>query len=162
MAKLTNCQFIKINMNGKDLTGSCEEKNYLKWMEGYSERGLSSYNQHDGPAFDSNLIKIQMTQESSSLYENYLQRGYKKINITVVHRESNEFAGEYESQRVVYEDCVIHALNIRHAEDYSMFMDLSFHCKGSVEATFNVANAEDTGMSKVGPVKFDLAKHKIA
>lgn len=36
MAKLKDCQFIKITIDGKDIAGSSEEQTYKGWMEGYS------------------------------------------------------------------------------------------------------------------------------
>ncbi|WP_237717571.1 MULTISPECIES: hypothetical protein [Enterobacteriaceae] len=43
MAKLQDCQFIEVKIDGKTIAGSSEEKKYSKWMEGYAPAGLNTF-----------------------------------------------------------------------------------------------------------------------
>jgi len=159
MAKLKDCQFIEISIDNKVVSGSSEEKKYSKWMEGYSPAGLSTYAGADGTYFESCHASILVTKETSSLYEQYLKRGYKKIAITIVHRGSDQFDPDYEIQRTVYNDCKISSLNFEQRE--KLFMNLSFTFEGMVEVTFNVPNATETGLDKIGPIKYDIPEKAL-
>lgn len=159
MAKLQDCQFIQINIDGKIVDGSSEEKSYIKWMEGYSPAGLSTYAGADGAYFESCHASILVTKETSNLYEQYLKRGYKKIIITIVHRGSDHLDQNYEIQRTVYNDCKINSLNI--AMQDKLFMNLSFTFEGMVELTLNVPNATDEALDKIGPIKYDIPKKAL-
>ncbi|MEW7314515.1 hypothetical protein AB1E22_17735 [Buttiauxella gaviniae] len=159
MAKLKDCQFIQITIDGKDVAGSSEEKKYKGWMEGYSPAGLSTYAGRDGTYFESCDASILVTKETSTLYEQYLKRGYKKISITIVHRGSDQFDQDYEIQRSVYNDCKFNSLNFEMRE--KLFMNLSFTYEGMVEVTFNVPNALETGLDKIGPIKYDIPEKAL-
>lgn len=159
MAKLKDCQFIKITIDGKDIAGSSEEATYKGWMEGYSPAGLSTYSGSDGTVFDVCNAVIQVTKETSNLYEQYLKRGYKKITITIVHRGSDQFDKDYEIQRSVYNDCKFNSLSFEMRE--KLFMNLSFFYEGMVEVTFNVPNADETGLDKIGPIKYDIPEKSL-
>lgn len=159
MAKLKDCQFIKITIDGKDIAGSSEEKKYKGWMEGYSPAGLSTYSGADGTYFESSNIYILVTKETSNLYEKYLQRGYKKIVITIIHRGSDQFDQDYEVQHCVYNDCKFTSLVFDMRD--RLYMNLSFSYEGMVEATFNVPNALETGLDKIGPIKYDIAEKTL-
>lgn len=159
MAKLQDCQFIQINIDGKIIDGSSEEKSYIKWMEGYSPAGLATYAGADGAYFESCYASILVTKETSNLYEQYLKRGYKKIIITIVHRGSDHLDQNYEIQRTVYNDCKINSLNI--AMQDKLFMNLSFTFEGMVELTLNVPNATDEALDKIGPIKYDIPKKAL-
>ena len=43
MAKLQDCQFIKVKIDGKELKGASEEDTYKDWMEGYAPVNLQAY-----------------------------------------------------------------------------------------------------------------------
>ena len=159
MAKLKDCQFIKITIGGKDIAGSSEEQTYKGWMEGYSPAGLTTYSGPDGTYFESCNASIQVTKETSSLYEQYLKRGYKKIAITIVHRGSDQFDKDYEIQRTVYNDCKFSSLSFDMRE--KLFMNLSFTYEGMVEVTFNVPDVKETGLDKIGPIKYDIPEKSL-
>lgn len=159
MAKLKDCQFIKITIDGKDIAGSSEEQTYKGWMEGYSPAGLTTYSGPDGTYFESCNASIQVTKETSSLYEQYLKRGYKKITITIVHRGSDQFDKDYEIQRTVYNDCKFSSLSFDMRE--KLFMNLSFTYEGMVEVTFNVPDVKETGLDKIGPIKYDIPEKNL-
>lgn len=159
MAKLNDCQFIKITIDGKDVAGSSVESTYKSWMEGYSPAGLTTYSGADGTYFEMCSASIQVTKESSTLYEHYLKRGYKKISITIVHRGSDHLDKDYEIQRTVYNDCKFNSLSFDMRE--KLFMNLTFSCEGMIEVTFNVPNAQDTGLDKIGPIKYDIPEKAL-
>lgn len=159
MAKLKDCQFIKITIDGKDIAGSSEEQTYKGWMEGYSPAGLTTYSGPDGTYFESCNASIQVTKETSNLYEQYLKRGYKKIAITIVHRGSDQFDKDYEIQRTVYNDCKFSSLSFDMRE--KLFMNLSFTYEGMVEVTFNVPDVKETGLDKIGPIKYDIPEKSL-
>lgn len=159
MAKLKDCQFIKITIDGKDIAGSSEEKKYKGWMEGFSPAGLTTYSGPDGTYFESCSASILVTKETSNLYEQYLKRGYKKIAITIVHRGSDQFDQDYEIQRSVYNDCKFSSLSFDMRD--KLFMNLTFGYEGVVEVTFNVPNALETGLDKIGPIKYDIPEKAL-
>ncbi|WP_312414947.1 hypothetical protein [Pseudescherichia sp.] len=159
MAKLKDCQFIEIKIDNKVISGSSEEKKYSKWMEGYAPAGLNTVAGPDGTYFDAIQMSIMVTKETSSLYEQYLKRGYKEIVITIVHRGSDQYDPDYEIQRTVYNNCKIQSLNFEMRD--KLFMDLSFIFEGMVEVTFNVPNAAETGLDKIGPVKYDIPEKAL-
>jgi hypothetical protein len=159
MAKLKDCQFIEIKIDNKVISGSSEEKNYSKWMEGFAPAGISTISGPDGTHFDSVYMSLVVTKQSSDLFEQYLKRGYKEISVTIVHRASDKYSQNYESQRTVYGTCNIQRF------DYEMrdmlFMNLSFEFTGTVEITFNVPNDNETGLDKIGPIKYDIPKKTL-
>jgi len=159
MAKLKDCQFIKVNIDGKDVAGSSEETTYKGWMEGYAPAGLTTYSGPDGTYFESCSASIQVTKETSNLYEQYLKRGYKNIIITIVHRGSDEYDKDYEIQRSVFSNCKFSSLIFDMRE--KLFMNLSFIYEGMVEVTFNVPNANETGLDKIGPIKYDIPEKSL-
>jgi hypothetical protein len=159
MAKLKDCQFIKITIDSKDVAGSSEEATYKGWMEGYAPAGLTTYSGADGTYFESCSASIQVTKETSNLYEQYLKRGYKTINITIVHRGSDEYDKDYEIQRSVFNNCKFSSLNFEMRD--KLFMNLTFSYEGMVEVTFNVPNAQETGLDKIGPIKYDIPEKSL-
>ena len=159
MAKLQDCQFIQISIDNKIIAGSSEETTYKGWMEGYSPAGLATYSGADGTYFESCSASIQVTKETSSLYEQYLKRGYNKITITIVHRGSDQYKKDYEIQRSVYNDCKFNSLSFDMRD--KLFMNLSFSYEGMVEVTFNVPNSTETGLDKIGPIKYDIPKKEL-
>ena len=159
MAKLQDCQFIEIKVDNKIIAGSSEEKDYSKWMEGYASAGLTTMSGSDGVYFDSIDMSIIVTKETSNLFEQYLKRGYKEIVITIVHRASDQYDQNYEVQRTVYNNCRIQCLKFELRS--KLFIDLSFVFEGAVEVTFNVPNAAETGLDKIGPIKYDIPKKTL-
>lgn len=159
MAKLQNCQFIEIKIDGKTVAGSSEETTYKNWMEGYAVAGLPAIAGPDSVLFDTVHTSVLVTKESSELYEKYLKRGYKNVVITIVHRGSNKLNEDYEIQRTVYENCKFNRFNFEMREQ--LFMDVSFTFEESVEVTFNVPNAKDDSLDKVGPIKYSIPAKKI-
>ncbi|HHR6132082.1 TPA: hypothetical protein ACS72K_003727 [Providencia alcalifaciens] len=159
MAKLLDCQFIEVKIDNNVVKGSSEEATYKDWMEGYSPMGLSSAAGPDGVFFDVIQTSILVTKDSSKLYEKYLNRGYKNIVLTIVHRGSDKLSPDYEIQRTVYTNCNFYSLNFEMRDQ--LFMDLAFTFEGAVEVTFNVPNAKDDGLDKVGPIKYDIPQKKI-
>lgn len=155
MSKLKECQFIKITIDGKDVAGSSEEKKYLNWMEGYAPTGITSYAYKEGPGFESVHVSVLATKDTSTLFEKYLQRGYKNINITTVYRGSDKHNKDYEIQRTVFEDCHFHGMGFRKGDE-GLFIDFNFAFTGSVEVTFNVPNAKANGLDKIGPINYGL------
>lgn len=155
MSKLNDCQFIKITIDGKDMAGSCEEKKYLNWMEGYAPKGITSYAYKEGPGFEQVHVSILATKDTGTLFEKYLQRGYKNINIITVHRGSDQFNKDYEIQRTVFEDCKFLGMGFRNSDD-GLFIEFNFGFTGSVEVTFNVPNAKANGLDKIGPINYGL------
>lgn len=154
MAKLQDCQFIEIKIDNKVVSGSSEEKEYSKWMEGYAPAGLNTYSGADGTYFDSLNMSVAVTKDTSNLYEQYLKRGYKNIVITIVHRGSDKLGHNYEIQRTVYSDCKIQCLNFKMHDQ--LYMELSFIFEGVIEVIFNVPNAKDDGLEKIGPIKYSI------
>ncbi|NIF48396.1 hypothetical protein F3J28_11555 [Enterobacter sp. Ap-1006] len=154
MAKLQDCQFIEVKIDGKAIAGSSEEKKYSKWMEGYSPVGLNTFSGPDGTYFESVQMSILVTKETSKIYENYLKRGHKDVTITIVHRGSDKFDADYEIQRTVYSACIIQSLNIEMRDQ--LFMNLTFSFEGMIEFVLNVANATESGLDKIGPVKYSI------
>ncbi|EAB8795102.1 hypothetical protein DU854_17270 [Salmonella enterica subsp. enterica] len=159
MAKLVDCQFVNIKIDNKTIAGSSEERTYQGWMEGYVPAGMSTLSGPDGTYFDSVQMSILVTKETSKLYEQYLKRGYKNINITIVHRGSDQYDPDYEIQRTVYDNCHFQSLNFVMRE--KLFMDVSFIYEGLVELTLNVPNANETGLDKIGPVKYDIPEKTL-
>ncbi|PIJ48242.1 hypothetical protein BL250_14420 [Erwinia sp. OLTSP20] len=159
MAKLQDCQFIEIKIDGKVVSGSSEETNYKNWMEGYAPAGLATIAGPDGIYFDSVHISILATKQTSELYEKYLNRGYKNITITIVHRGSDKLNQNYEIQRTVYDSCNFQSLNFEMRDKF--FIDLTFTFEESVQVTFNVPNTKDDGLDKVGPTKYSIPQKKI-
>ncbi|MEZ2578330.1 hypothetical protein [Buttiauxella ferragutiae] len=154
MAKLQDCQFIEIKIDNKVVSGSSEEKQYSKWMEGYAPAGLNTYSGPDGTYFDAMNMSVLVTKDTSNLFEQYLKRGYKNIVTTIVHRGSDKLGQNYEIQRAVYSDCRIQSLNFEMRDQ--LYMNLSFVFEGVIEVTFNVPNAKDDGLDKIGPVKYSI------
>ncbi|MRT15087.1 hypothetical protein GJV07_22670 [Enterobacteriaceae bacterium RIT711] len=159
MSKLKDCQFIEIKIDNKLISGSSEEKDYKQWMEGFVQAGLSTMAGPDGTYFDSVNLSILATKESSSLFENYLQRGYNDISFTIVHRASDKYSKNYEAQRTVYNTCNIQRLDYEMREH--LFINLSFSFEGTLEVTFNVPNDTETGLDKIGPIKYDIPKKEL-
>jgi len=160
MAKLQDCQFIEIKIDNSVISGSSEEASYKGWMEGYAPAGLSTVAGPDGTYFNPVQASILVTKDSSKLYEKYLQRGYKNITITIVHRGSDKLNQNYEIQRTVYDNCNFGHLDFDMRDQ--LFMELSFSFEESVEVTFNVPNTKDDGLDKVGPIKYNVPQKKIA
>lgn len=159
MAKLKDCQFIEIKIDGNVISGSSEEKKYNKWMEGYASGGISTVSGQDGAYFDHVNMSILMTKDTSSFYEYYLKRGYKEIIITIVHRGSDQFDQDYEVQRTVYTKCKINSLSIERRDD--LFMNIIFSLEGMIEVVFNVPNANGSGLDKIGPIKYDIPEKAL-
>jgi len=160
MSKLNNCQFIEVKIDNKAVAGSSEESAYKNWMEGYASPGLETLSGPDGIFFTDVQTSILVTKETSKLYENYLQRGHKEITITIVHRGSDKYEKNYEIQRTVFNTC--NFLGLKFAQhDEKLFMVLSFTFEGTVEVTFNVPNADETSLDKIGPIKYDIPQKKI-
>jgi hypothetical protein len=160
MAKLQGCQFIQISVDGKVISGSSQEESHSKWFEGYSPAGPTIIFQTDGGIFDTCHISVLTSKEIGTLYEHCLKRGHKKIDITVVHRGTDKLDKNYETQRVIYHDCIINFLNFEHKED--LFMNLAFTVQGDVEVTFNVPDDDGKKLTKIGPIKYDIQKKQIA
>ncbi|WP_336818541.1 MULTISPECIES: hypothetical protein [unclassified Cedecea] len=154
MAKLQDCQFIEVKIDGKTIAGSSEEKKYSKWMEGYAPAGLNTFSGPDGTYFDSVQMSILVTKETSKIFENYLKRGHKDVTITIVHRGSDKFDADYEIQRAVYSTCTIQSLSFEMRDQ--LFINLTFSFEGMVEVVFNVANATESGLDKIGPIKYSI------
>ncbi|CNK96697.1 Uncharacterised protein [Yersinia enterocolitica] len=159
MSKLQDCQFIEIKIDSNTVAGSSEEKTYKSWMEGYAPAGLTTIAGEDGIYFGEVHTSVLVTKETIELYEKYLKRGYKNIVITIVHRGSDKLSQDYEIQRAVYENCKLSSLNFETRGQ--LFMDLSFTFEESVAITFNVPNAKDDGLDKVGPTKYSIPQKKI-
>jgi hypothetical protein len=159
MPKLTDCQFIQISIDDKILEGASEEAKYSKWMEGYASPGMNTLSYPDGVSFDPVRMSVLVTKDSSALLTKFLQRGYKKIKITVVHRGTNKFDADYEMQRTVYSDCKIMSLNVEYRD--KMFMDVVFVFEDTIETTLNVPNAADDGLDKIGPISYSIPKKKL-
>lgn len=159
MAKLQDCQFIEIKIDNKIISGSSEERTYKNWMEGYAPAGLATMSGPDGTYFEAIQTSIMVTKETSNLFEQYLKRGYKEIVITIVHRGSDKYDENYEIQRSVYNNCKIQSLRFELRD--KLFMDLSFFYEGTVEVTFNVPNTGETGLDKIGPIKYDIPQKTL-
>ncbi|RJT12762.1 hypothetical protein [Rahnella inusitata] len=159
MAKLQECQFVQISIDGKAVKGSSEEAGYKEWMEGFAPSGLSTYSGQDGAMFDSCHISLQVTKETSNLYEKYLQRGYKDLTITIVHRSSDHYKEDYECQRTVYHNCKISTMNFEKRDQ--LFLNMSFSFEGAVEVTFYAPNADETALDQIGPIKYDIPKKAL-
>lgn len=160
MAKLQDCQFIEIKIDGKTVAGACEESTYKGWMEGFVPAGLTTYAGPDTTYFDSISGSFLATKESSELFEKYLNRGYNNIIVTIVHRGSDKLKGNYEIQRTVYEDCEFH--NLAYEMRDQLFINFMFIFKKSVEVTFNVPNTNDNALEKIGPTKYLIPEKKLA
>ena len=152
MAKLEECQFIQIKIDGKALTGTSEESEYQGWMEGYASGGLQAYSGTDGVVFDAINVSLLMTPGCGSLLEAYLRRGYKNIDCTVVTRSSDKFGGTYESLKIEYTDTEFEG---------RLFLCTSVIVRGTVRVTMQVPNDKDTGLEKVGPICYDIAAKKL-
>ncbi|KIS43389.1 hypothetical protein [Kosakonia radicincitans] len=154
MAKLQDCQFIEIKIDNKPVKGASTESAYKDWIEGYAPMGITAYSGPDGTYFDSTHVSLLVTKESSTFFEQYLKRGYKNITITAVHRGSDEYSANYEIQRITYTDCKIQSL--RYEMRDKLFMDINFTFEGEVDLTINVPNAQESGLDKIGPIKYDI------
>ena len=53
-------------------------------MEGYAPINLQAYSGIDGATYAPVTLSLLMTKESSEIYESYLKRGYKRIDVTIV------------------------------------------------------------------------------
>lgn len=109
--------------------------------------------------FDSCHISLQVTKETSNLYEKYLQRGYKDLTITIVHRSSDHYKEDYECQRTVYHNCKISTMNFEKRDQ--LFLNMSFSFEGAVEVTFYAPNADETALDQIGPIKYDIPKKAL-
>lgn len=146
----------KFTVDGKEIKGASEEESYKEWMEGFAPASLQAYSGIDGATFAPVTISLLMTKESSLLYETYLKRGHKKINVTIVVRNSDKFGSLYESFKVEYEDCQFQYMTVESIEG-RLFLCTSVIVDGSVQVTMQVPNNTDTGLDKIGPVKYDIA-----
>ena len=160
MSKLQDCQFIEIKIDNKVISGSSEESSYKNWMEGYVQAGLETLSTPDGIFFTSVQASILVTKETSNLFESYLKRGYKEIVVSVVHRGSDKYEQNYEIQRTVYNTCNFCGLKFAQ-HDGKLFMALSFTFEGTVEVTFNVPKADDSGLDKIGPIKYNIPQKSL-
>ncbi|MFQ6247188.1 hypothetical protein ACLMPP_22310 [Yersinia enterocolitica] len=160
MAKLSGCQFIKITVDGKEIKGASEEEPYKGWMEGYAPTGLQAYSGVDGASFNSVTMSLLITKEISALYETYLKRGYKQIDVTIVVRNSNKFGSQYESMRMEYSDCNLEYMVIE-TVDGQLFLNTSISVDGSVQVTMQVPNSTDTELDKIGPINYDIAARTL-
>ena len=156
MAKLQDCQFIKVKIDGKELKGASEEDTYKDWMEGYAPVNLQAYSGIDGATYAPVTLSLLMTKESSEIYETYLKRGYKRIDVTIVHRNSDKFGVLYESLNVEYQDRQFQYITFE-SIDGRLFLCTSVIVEGAVQVTMQVPNSTDTGLDKVGPIKYDIA-----
>ncbi|MFV8761803.1 hypothetical protein ACNSO7_25450 [Yersinia enterocolitica] len=156
MAKLPECQFIKITIDGKEIKGASEEELYKGWMEGFAPTGLQAYSGVDGASFNSVTMSLLITKETSALYETYLKRGHKEIDVTIVVRSSNKFGSQYESIRTEYRDCNLEYMVVE-TVDGRLFLNTSITVDGSVQVTMQVPNSTDTGLDKIGPIIYDIA-----
>ncbi|MBW5823000.1 type VI secretion system tube protein Hcp [Yersinia enterocolitica] len=156
MAKLPECQFIKITVDGKEIKGASEEEPYKGWMEGFAPTGLQAYSGVDGASFNPLTISLLMTKESSVLYETYLKRGHKTIDVTIVVRSSDKFGSQYESLKVEYKDCHFQYMVIE-TVDGRLFLNTSITVEGSVQVTMQVPNNTDSALDKIGPINYDIA-----
>ncbi|EMF07048.1 hypothetical protein [Serratia marcescens] len=159
MAKLQDCQFIEIKIDNKVISGSSEEPNYKNWMEGFVPGGLTTIAGPDGTYFDSVHMSILVTKETNTLFEKYLSRGHKEISITIVHRGSDKYSKDYEIQRTIYSTCNFQSFSFSMRE--KLFMDVSFIFEGTIELTLNAPNATETGLDKIGPIKYDIPQKKL-
>ncbi|RDA61900.1 hypothetical protein DVH07_18295 [Hafnia paralvei] len=160
MPKLQECQFIKIEIDGKSVGGTSEEKDYTGWMEGYCPIGLSAFSNVDGIYFDSVQLSLLVTKDTGNFYEQILKRGYKNLTFTIVNRGSDKFDQNYEVQRTVYSDCKIYNMTFERTDE-DLFMNLSMVPEGTVEVTFNVPNSKDNGIDKIGPTKYSIHEKKL-
>lgn len=162
MSKLPDCQFIEIKIDNKVLAGSSEVSKYKEWMEGYASQWLVSYSGVDGAFFSDIHLSILVTKGNYSIFEEYLKRGSKEITITVVHRGSDEHEGDYEIQRTIYQKCNIKNFSFdikshkQSGNGVMLFMDLFFSFSDTIEVTFNVPNADASGLEKIGPIKYSI------
>lgn len=165
MAKLQDGQFIQIKIDGSEIKGGSEESDYKDWLEGFSGAGLQTSAGPDGVYFHETAIDILVTKESNKLYESYLKRGYKNINITIVRRGSDKYGSNYEIQRTEYTNCKFHALHfMTHTtpnNNQQQFMHLTFSCEGTVAFTQNVPNEKEDGLDKVGPVTYSIPEKTL-
>lgn len=159
MSKLENCQFVEIKIDKTAVSGSSEESTYKGWLEAYSPPGLTTIFGKDGVHFDVVRASILMTEGSTELFEKYLKRGYKEIDITIVYRGSDKFDQNYEVLRIVYENCNFHSLNIELREH--LFMDVMFSFDKSVACTFNVPNNAGDALAKMGPITYSIPQKNI-
>lgn len=172
MSKTQDCQFIQIKVDGKPIEGASVEKNYKGWMEGYAPTGLSSVAGPDGAYFDPVNLFIFVTPKTGMLYEQYLKRGHKKIEITIVHRGSDQYSADYEIQKTVYQGCIINRIFLGMYGENGMYsenigetklcMDVSFRFTESVEVTFNVPNSNGDALEQVGPIKYLIPEKSLA
>lgn len=160
MAKLPECQFIEITENGNKIEGTSTEKNYDKWVEGYSPLSLSIVSGSDGPYFNSVQLSFLFSDGIKTLYENYLKQGHKDLTITIVHRGSDKNGNNYDILKVTYADCRIGLMKYEQ-RDSLLFMSIIIDCKGTVELTTNVPNAKTDALDKIGPIKYDIAQKTI-
>ncbi|MFX2610777.1 hypothetical protein [Enterobacter mori] len=158
--KVQDCQFIEIKIDNKAIEGASEEPKYNKWIEGRVQGGIDVVSGPQGAYFSPVNISAPMTQDMLSLYEKFITRGYKTIQVTVVHRASDQYNPDYESQRYVYENCKMNALSVEPGEQTLMHMSFTF--EGSVEMTYMLPNGKGTDLVKAGPTKFSVANNKLA
>lgn len=156
MAKLQDCQFFKIKIDGKEIKGASEEEAYKGWMEGFTPTGLQAYSGVDGATFDSVSMSWLMTKESSEIYEAYLKRGHKKIDVMIVIRGSDKFGTQYESLRVEYTDCSFQYMSLETNEG-RLYLNTSITVEGAVQVTMQVPNSTDSGLDKIGPINYNIA-----
>ncbi|MCX9063935.1 hypothetical protein NLN94_23930, partial [Citrobacter portucalensis] len=158
-AKLQDCQFIEIKIDGNTIAGASEEEAYKGWMEGYAPAGISTTAGPDSTYFDAVHCSVLVTKETSKLFEKYLMRGYKNIAITIVHRGSSNINSNYEVQRTVYDSCNFQ--NMSYELRDNLFLHFSFDFESTVAITFNVPNNKNDDLDKIGPIKYSLPAKKI-
>lgn len=160
MSKLEGCQFIQITIDGEVINGASEEKKYLNWLEGYSPAGLATYVVPNDVHFDTQHISVVATEKIGTLFEKVLKRGgYKSIIITVVHRGSCALDPDYETQRTTYTNCKINsfAYDLRDR----LYVNISFTVEKMIELTLQVPNDKNNALSKIGPIKYDIAEKTL-
>jgi hypothetical protein len=160
MAKLQDCQFFEIKIDGKILAGLSEEEKYKGWIEGFMAPGLQSISGPDGIYFDPIRLTLTMCDGTRELYEKFVKRGYQDLTITVVHRGSSQLNGDYEIQRTVFSDCKFQSFDFE-PRDQNMFANVSLTFVGGVELTFNIPNAQGKGIDKIGPIKYNIPQKKL-
>ncbi|WP_336844951.1 hypothetical protein [Providencia rettgeri] len=159
MLKLESTQFIQIKIDNKAISGTCKEKDYLNWIEGNVSSSFSSALGHDGAEFDSIHMMLRVSSDTKDLFEKYLLRGEKGIDITIVHRGSDKIKQSYEVQKTECKDCRIDYLNFEITE--YLVMNIIFKCMKTIGVTFLVENSAGTGHDKIGPITYDMQQKTL-
>ncbi len=161
MAKNYERNFVKLNIDGKDLDGCSIETGYEGWFEATGSTGLQMYSGPEGPEFDISSLYLVASKGTGTFIENYYKRGYKKIIITVVSRGSNEFSESFESLKVVYDGVEIRDILLKNDDTGMLLLCFSFIPQDTIEVTMNVINDKNEGLEKVGPITYSIPKKQL-